>query len=136
MAYKSNVPKVLQELTAAEGRALEAIGIFVDGEITVRCPVGQYDDGRVGGALRGSYTYRVDKTEGSVSNGTNKEYGPFVEFGTGRRGAASGVKTPPGYQHGSRAGMAPQPHVIPAYEENSGRIESLAAEQYKALDGE
>src|SRR5687768_9537095 len=37
---------------------------------------------------------------------TDLYYARFVEFGTGRRGAASVVRPPPGYAYGPREGMS------------------------------
>lgn len=48
---------------------------------------------------------------------TNKPYAKFVEYGTGRRGAASKQPDPgvdPEYVHGSTAGMGAQPFLRPA----------------------
>ena len=136
MPYQSNVPAVKRAMTEAELRALERIGSFVDGVATDLCPVGQYDDGRVGGNLRSRLTYRVDPAAKSVTNGTVVEYAPFVEFGTGQRGAGSGVTPPADYQYGGRPGMAAQPYLTPAYEgENMARIRALAAEELGKLSG-
>ena len=44
--------------------------------------------------------------------------GPFPEFGTGRRGAATNKqKLPPGYRHGIVNGMEAQPYLGPAFEQ-------------------
>ena len=56
-------------------------------------------------------------------------HAPFVEFGTGRRGAAN---APPGkpdnYVYGARAGMTAQPYMFPAAEKNRQPFERDAAD--------
>ncbi len=83
--FKSNLKNVEQALTQAEERALEAVGIFVRGESQVRSPVGQYPagSGRVGGNLRDSNDYKMDKT--TVIVGNNAEYSIYVHEGTYRQ---------------------------------------------------
>lgn len=70
------------------------------------------------GRLRASITRQVGKNERfpSAVVGTNVKYAPFVEFGTGRAGAASDVETPDGYTHGSSTGVAARPFLFPAFE--------------------
>jgi hypothetical protein len=77
-----------------------------------RCTV---DTGQLRGDIKTRFT--SDGTLGSV--GTDVNHGPFVEFGTGRRGASSGVTIPDGidYQYGSKAGMIAQPFLFPSLEE-------------------
>jgi len=133
--YKSNVREVKAAITRAELAGLEAVGVHIDGDAKERCKVGQYDDGRVGGNLKGSLTHRVDPAEKSVTNGTNVEYGPFVEFGTGQRGAGSGVTPPEGYQYGGKPGMVAQPYLTPAYE-NRDAIRGILEEHLGTLSGE
>lgn len=100
--YESNIPKTIRRLKENERRALEAIGIFVRGEVQVRTPVDT-------GNLRNSYDYAVNLGANSVQIGTNVEYGPYVELGTRK--------------------MSAQPHLRPAIEENKERIRRLATEQ-------
>ena len=104
MRYKSNKKEVLAAMQKAEERALEAIGVFVDGEAVLRCPVDT-------GNLRSSINHRVNKKEKSVSIGTPVEYGPYVEKGT---------------RH-----QKEQPFLQPSVETNIARIRKLAAEQMK-----
>lgn len=99
--YESNVPEVKRKLAEARRRTLHGIGVFIDGEATVRCPV-------LTGNLRASLTYSVDEREQSVTNGTPVEYGPAVELG---------------YR-----GRAAQPFLRPAAENNKRRIQKLAEE--------
>lgn len=75
------------------------------------CPV---DTGR----LRNSITFNVDESESSVSIGTNVEYGPYVELGTGKY-TEGGRPTPWAYQDESgnthwTAGNRAKPFLKPA----------------------
>lgn len=90
---QSNVKDVKKAITKAESRTLKGIGIFVEGEAVARSPVGQYDDGRVGGNLKGSWNHRVDEKDKSVTVGTPVDYAIFVEKGTRRGQKAQNVLT-------------------------------------------
>ncbi len=59
------------------------------------------------------------------------KYSAFVELGTGRRGAASGVDAPEGWAYGKRPGQAAQPFMIPSTEEH---LPSLVKEMREALE--
>jgi HK97 gp10 family phage protein len=72
------------------------------------------------GRLRGSLTAVSSGSEAVV--GTNTEYAPFVEFGTGQRGTASGAAEYPlpegvGYSP-DRKGTEAQPFLRPALYDN------------------
>jgi len=58
--------------------------------------------------------------------GSDMEKAPWLEFGTGRRGAAAGQSDlPPGYSHGSSAGMAPRPSLRPALEHTRDEVHGV-----------
>ena len=65
-------------------RGAQKAGAFLEGEAKKLCVV---DTGR----LRSSITHSVDANENGISIviGTNVEYAPYVEFGTGPKGEAS-----------------------------------------------
>lgn len=94
-------------------KKVEAFLVLVGNELVKEakrfCPVGQYEDGRVGGRLRGSITFATNKTKSEVEPkgtppasesdaikspteslvvrvGTAVEYGPYVEYGTSKMG--------------------------------------------------
>lgn len=75
------------------------------------CPV---DTGR----LRSDIKIRFTKEGLAAYIGTDVFYAPFVEFGTGRRGAASNVQVPPEvtYVYGPRPGQPARPFLFPALE--------------------
>ena len=112
--FISRKKEVLKAITEAEERALYAIGEFVTTEAKVRCPVGQYNDGRVGGNLRDSIDNKVIEKEKAVVVGTSVEYAVYVEKGTKKQRA--------------------QPYLTPAVEENINKIKKLAKEMMKIND--
>jgi len=77
---------------------LAVVGEVVTSAAKNNCPVGVYTNGRVGGRLRSSISWKTQKDEGgssgddsvskpdklSVKIGTNVEYAKFVELGTKR----------------------------------------------------
>lgn len=66
------------------------------------------------GRLRASIRTRLMKLAAEVL--TDVEYAPFQELGTGRRGAASNVDPPTGYEYGSSRGISPNSFLRPAFE--------------------
>lgn len=100
--FNSNRRQIENRLRQAQNRALEAAGIFVEGETINRAPV-------YTGRLRDSYTHEVNANE--VIIGTNVEYAPHVEFGTSRQEA--------------------QPHLRPSITENQDRIQQLIREEFR-----
>lgn len=77
--------EVLKALQNAVERGLKACGEVAVGYAQDKCPV---DTGR----LRGSITYAVDGEDCYI--GTNVEYAPYIEFGTGKYAETGGRKTP------------------------------------------
>lgn len=128
------VARTLKDLS---GRALSSIveavwqsELIVEGEAKRRCPVGVSRPGYTGGRLRASIaaddpTVRGDLVVGIV--GTNVEYAPFVEYGTGQRGAASNVEHPGEYVYGPKPGMSAHPYLRPALDENANEIQKILA---------
>jgi hypothetical protein len=58
--------------------------------------------------------------------GSDMEKAPWLEFGTGRAGAAAGQgDLPAGYAHGSKSGMAPRPSLRPALEHTRGAVRGI-----------
>lgn len=68
---------VKEEMLAACLRALEKCGLAAEGYAKLLCPVDT-------GNLRNSITHQVQPSEPAVYIGTNSEYGPYVELGTGK----------------------------------------------------
>jgi HK97 gp10 family phage protein len=105
--YQSYKRQVLQALTQKENAALEAIGLFVEGEAKLRCTVDT-------GNLRGSIDHKVVESEKAVHTGTNVEYAVYVEKGTRK--------------------MKAQPYLTPAVEENISKIKRITEQYLGGLD--
>ena len=70
-----NTPEVLAALAAAKTRALEIIGGKIESYAKGLCP-------KDTGALQNSITHRVE--EDAVVVGSNINYAPYIELGTGK----------------------------------------------------
>ena len=81
----SHADEAIAEVDKAFANALEMIGIKAEGYAKRLCPVGTPEStgkkGYIGGTLRNSITHVVE--DNSVKVGSNVEYAPFVELGTG-----------------------------------------------------
>ncbi len=97
----------------------KAAGI-VEGSAKRLCPVDT-------GNLRGSIHIMKHATPGKEAKavvGTNVEYAPYVEFGTGVRGAATNENSNVAVSYAQDwAGQAAQPFLAPALRSNKDRIE-------------
>lgn len=90
---------------------LEKVGMVAESYAKDKCPVDT-------GALRNSITHKVDPGERCVYIGTNMEYGPYVELGTGQY-VAGGRPGSWVYQDASgnwhrTSGQPPRPFLKPA----------------------
>ena len=74
--FIDNSKEVFTAMQEAAVRALEKCGITAEGYAKKLCPVDT-------GNLRNSITHRVDPDGRTAYVGTNSEYGPYVELGTG-----------------------------------------------------
>lgn len=119
---QNNAVEVLNSLDNALEIALTKIGIRAEKFAKARCPVGTEEStgikGYRGGTLRNSITFQVDSEQ--VAIGSNVEYAPYVELGTG-----TFYDTPPAWiQHqgqkgrGLVKGMKPKPYLRPAIEDH------------------
>lgn len=81
----NHIKVIINAKGAAVERALEKIGILAEKYAKARCPVGTVEStgkkGYRGGTLRNSITHEVRGDNMTI--GTNVEYAPFVELGTG-----------------------------------------------------
>ena len=105
--FESNLDDILGKIKEAEERALEMVGLFVEGEAKIRCAVDT-------GNLRSSIDHKVDNTEKSVTIGTNVEYAIYVKKGTR-------------YQRS-------QPYLTPAIEQNQNNIKRIFEEELITID--
>lgn len=89
----SNKDKILKQLDIVKKNTLTKVGLFVESEAKLRCPVDT-------GLLRNSIDSVVEVP--SVIIGTNIDYSIFVEFGTSKQKS--------------------QPYLLPAMVENKTKI--------------
>lgn len=75
-----NFDKALSQMAENKKATLEALGQAGKGYVKSVTPVGQYDDGRVGGNLRNSINHGVSEDE--VQIGTDVHYAGYVHDGT------------------------------------------------------
>ncbi len=116
--YVSNAKNVKRELYNREEKALNIAGILVNQYVVMNIDLLNIVDT---GRLKGSYGYKVDMKRLSVYNGTNVDYAPHHEFGTGKY-AEGGVGRVGkwSYQRAdgtwvTTSGIKPRPHLRPAY---------------------
>lgn len=103
--YKSNVETVKKTLSEKRRIALEAVGVFVEGEAMERAPVKT-------GNLKGSITHAVEN-DNAVLVGTPVDYAPHVELGTYK--------------------MEEQPFLRPAAESNLSIIVTLFEDVMRSI---
>ena len=132
-------PEVMKAIEEAIPDALEIIGIKIEKYAKALCPVGTPEStgkkGYRGGTLRNSITHEVEEKELAV--GSNVEYAPYVELGTGRH-----FQMPPEWEHfgsekgaGLVEGMTPRPYLRPAVEDHLNEyVDIFKSEIKKALD--
>lgn len=126
-----NTDLALSELQIATLQALTMIGEKVEKYAKALCPVGTVEStgkkGYRGGTLRNSITYRVDGK--TVTVGSNVEYAPYVELGTGPN-----FTPPPKWERfntkkgaGIRKGgyVRPRPYLRPAIVDHIDEFKSI-----------
>lgn len=116
-----NTNQLVDMLTAKLDDAVYSVVVegclMIENEAKQRCPVDT-------GILRNSITHEVERENGKIRGtvGTNLDYAPYVEFGTGLFAeAGDGRKTRWSYQDSkgewhSTLGQKPQPYLRPAYQ--------------------
>lgn len=125
------IDKLAKKLTPKDLKeALTDSCLLVENTAKENCPVAS-------GQLRNSITSKVYDDTGEV--GTNVEYAPYVEYGTGVFNP--GRLTPWHYQDAkgnwhTTTGQKPQPFLIPALDSNRDKIISIFDEKIKeGLEG-
>lgn len=131
MAYIENLDKLLIKLenlkTVSVEQAVNEACILVENDAKKRCPVDT-------GELRMSITHEIEETSENRTTGavgTNLEYAPYVEFGTGifsslgnGRQDRWSYKDAKGEWH-STIGQQPQPYLHPALDDNREEVKKL-----------
>lgn len=129
-----NLDKLISKLEKLDNvnQAMEQACILVENEAKIKCPVDN-------GLLRNSITHYIEDNPDELVGvvGTNVEYAPYVEFGTGIYSSLGNgrqdrwkYKDAKGEWH-STIGQHPQPYLQPALEENRRKIEMMFKEQIK-----
>jgi len=120
--------EVLATLQEAAERALEKCGLVAEGyaKRLVRVDTGN---------LRNSITHQVDEGESAVYIGSNVEYAPYVELGTGRY-TEGGRPTPWVYQDDEgnwhwTAGNPAQPFLKPAVADHAQTYRNIIEDEMK-----
>ena len=126
MELKDNRDEILAAMEVAALRALERVGMQAEGYAADLCPVDT-------GNLRNSIAHKVVPDEKAVYIGTNVDYGPFVELGTGAY-YQGGRPTPWVYQdeqgqwHYTRGNPA-QPYLKPAVADHAQTYRNIREEE-------
>lgn len=141
---KDNTKEVLKAKDAAKRKVLEMIGIKAEKYAKALCPVGTPEStgkkGYRGGTLRNSITHQImmnalsDDADWRLIVGTNVEYAPYVELGTGPY-----FTPPPEWEQfsaprGSGAGhgyVHPRPYLRPAIEDHKGEYADIIKKEFK-----
>lgn len=132
MAQIENLDKLLKKLEKLENIDLDQVlnkaCVLVENEAKAKCPVDK-------GQLRNSITHEIEGTEAVV--GTNTEYAPYVEIGTGifssegnGRQEKWSYQDAEGHWH-TTVGQKPQPFLNPALDEKRSEIVDLFKEELK-----
>jgi hypothetical protein len=126
MEFINNAPEVLKDFEEACLRALERIGGQAEGYAFDLCPADTGD-------LRGSLAHTVDEEEKVAYIGTPKEYGIYVEMGTGMY-YPGGRKEPWAYKDGKGEwhfthGQKAQPYLKPAVADHIKTYQNIVEDE-------
>lgn len=134
--FTDNSDEALSAVDKATAQALTMIGLKLEKYAKGLCPVGTSEStgikGYRGGTLRNSITYEVN--DQSVMVGSNVEYAPYVELGTGPY-----FTPPPDWEQfeskpGSGVGHSyvhPRPFLRPAVEDHMEEFKHIWEETLK-----
>lgn len=133
---ENHIDEVADALDDALNTALEMIGIKVEKYAKNLAPTGTPEStgivGYRGGTLKNSITHQVNEEEKTLEVGSNVEYAPYVELGTGPNFKAPpeweefDVPTPSGLGHSY---VKPRPFLRPAIEEHISLYENIIKDQ-------
>lgn len=128
--YDKKIMKMVREKIIDK---LEVAGEFIEGQakLNISGHNGMNLKAVDTGNLMNSITHEVDKKELSVKIGTNVEYAPYVEFGTGEY-AENGEGRKGGWFYTNdkgktyfTLGMKPRPFLRTAFYENKDEIKKI-----------
>lgn len=116
--------EVKEAFDAALRKGLETCGLVAEGYAKKLCPVDT-------GNLRNSISHTVDEQEPAAIIGTNSEYAPYVELGTGIYAEGGGGRPTPwvyqdasGNWHWTRGNRA-QPYLKPAVADHADKYRAI-----------
>ena len=125
MTFIDNSDAVLEAFDEACLRALERCGQQAVGYAKDLCPVDT-------SALRNSITHKVINSEPSAYIGTNMDYAPYVEFGTGSYSTTGGGTPKSHWVYMGDDGkfhigkpMKPKPYLKPAVANHVGTYRNI-----------
>ena len=125
-----NSKEVSAAFVAARLRGLEKCGLVAEGYAKKLCPVDT-------GNLRNSITHVVDEDEPAAYIGTNNEYAPYVELGTGKYAEGGGGR-PTGWAYQDAKGnwhythgQKPQPYIKPAVADHAQQYRDILEDELK-----
>ena len=133
---ENNIPKAMSQLDDVTELILTKIGMKIEKFAKALCPVGTPEStgkkGYRGGTLRNSITYEVNGDE--LVAGSNVEYAPYVELGTGQY-----FTPPPSWieinaKKGSGIGhsfVKPRPYLRPAVEQHIAEYKKIIETELK-----
>ena len=121
-----NSEEIMAAFRSAAFRAMERCGLKAEDYATRLAPVDT-------GALRQSISHRADEKQAII--GTNKEYAPYVELGTGQH-YSGGRPTPWAYQDEKgnwhrTSGQKPQPFLKPAVADHAQTYKNIIEDTMK-----
>ena len=136
--FTDNSNQALSELEKVKAKILETIGHKAERYAKKLCPVGTEEStgkkGYRGGTLRNSINFRVNVTTDTLEVGSNVEYAPYVELGTGPH-----FVPPPEWERFEaekgkgvgRAYVKPRPFIRPAIEDHRDEYQKIAERELK-----
>ncbi|MDD3502509.1 MAG: HK97 gp10 family phage protein [Eubacteriales bacterium] len=127
-----NIEHFINGLPERLKQPLEQACLTIEGDAKKNCPVDN-------GILRASITHDIEQTDTGLVGyvGTNIEYAPFVEMGTGIHAEKNGRKDNWTYYHAKSGkfyrtnGMIAKPFLRPAIEANRANIISYFSDLLK-----
>lgn len=125
-----NTEEILKKFNDAIIRGLERMGLKAEDYASDLAP-------NVTGALRNSITHVVDTASKKVYIGTDIEYGPYVELGTGAYAEGGGGRPTPWVYQDSKGkwwhtrGQEPKPYLRPALKDHPGTYRNIMEDSLK-----
>lgn len=129
--FQNNKEAYVNALNAQLKKALTQVALQAQKFAREECPVDY-------GTLRSSISFDVDETRKEAIIGSNVEYAPYVEFGTGIYSKeGNGRKTAWRYEDAAGEwhttnGMKPQPYLAPAIENHIEEYEQIVKNELEA----